>query len=58
MQDACNGMMLCYAWSSVSKPCYEPGLRTVNNLQEAHVSDNNNMQVVKFKGTQVTPEIP
>ena len=26
----CNGMMSCYAWGDVGKPCYESQLRTIN----------------------------
>ena len=41
MQDACNGMMLCYVWSDVSRPCNESQLRTVNKTcKELMLLDN------------------
>ena len=43
-----DGMMLCYAWSDVSTPCYKPGLRTVNKTcKELMLSDNKNAQVIQ-----------
>ena len=54
-----DGMMLCYVWGNMDKPCYESRLRTVNKTcMELMLSDNKNMQVVKFEGTQVTQDNP
>ena len=58
MQDACNGMMLCYAWSNVGKPCYESRLRTVNKTCKKLKCQITSMQIVKLEGTQVTQEKP
>ena len=50
-----DGMMLCYAWSDVSRPCNESQLRTINKTcKEPMLLDNKYVQVIKFEGTQVT----
>ena len=51
-----DGMMLCYAWSDVSEPCYESRLRTANKPYKKLMCQITNMQVVKYESTQVTPQ--